>query len=126
MVSLTRSQQLVLYSLGLCYQQLNKRFEDKPLEASVSKIAFIDMVLSSGLFAKKARALYKNLETLEKKKLIVYGHKHIHFTQRGYTAFGRLIREFEPFVAQTEFWRAHWNNFHRKIQAYLKGSFIKG
>jgi len=121
MVSLTRSQQLVLYSLGLCYQQLNKRFEDKSLEASVSKVAFIDMALSSGLFAKKARALYKNLETLEKKKLIAYEHKHIHFTQRGYVTFSRLVREVEPFVAQTEFWRAHGNNFHRKIQARLKG-----
>lgn len=121
MVSLTRSQQLVLYSLGLCYQQLNKRFEDKPLEASVSKVMFIDMVLSSGLFAKKARALYKNLETIEKKKLIVYEHKHIHFTQRGYAAFSRLVHEFAPFIAQHDFWHTHRNDFHRKIQAHLKG-----
>ncbi len=117
---LTNNQRLVLYSLGQCYSQLNRKFEDKPLEISVSKIAFIEALLKSGLVSKKARALYKNLETLEKKKLIVYDNKMLKFTKRGYSSFSRLGKEIEPYVTHNSFWNSDVK-FNRKLQARLKG-----
>ena len=119
MPTLTRNQQLILYSLGLCYRQLNKKFEDKPLEVSVSKIFFIETLLKSNLMAKKHRALYKNLETLEKKKLIAYANKHIKFTKRGYTAFNRLSKEANPYIQHSQFWSSPLV-FDRNIQLRLR------
>lgn len=116
---LTNNQQLMLYSLGLCCRQLNKRFEDKPLEASVSKILFIETLLKSALVSKKTRALYRNLELLEGKKLITYRNRQIHFTKRGYSLFNKLDRQVEPYIRHRSFWSSPII-FDRNIQARLR------
>ena len=101
---LTKAHQLVLYSLGECYRQLNKRFEAAPLEVSVSKVVFIQMLMDAGLVGKKERALYKNLELLEQKKLVVYTNKQLRFTPRGYQMFSKLSKDVNPYVAHHSFW----------------------
>ena len=83
---LTLPLRLALYSFGQCHKQLNKRFDNAPLDVAISKSAFIETLLSGGL-KKKERAWYKNLELLEKKKLISYSDKELRFTEKGYKAF---------------------------------------
>ena len=102
---LTKTQRLTLYSLGECYKQLNKKFEGSPLEVFVSKIAFIEVLMKSGLVEKKERALYKNLECLEKKKLVSYKDRNLRFTQRGFNQYNGIRKETEPFF---------------KVQSFLK------
>jgi hypothetical protein len=120
MGGLTHNQQLILYSLGQCSKRLNERFEDKPLEVSVSKVAFIEALDHSGLVVKKARALYKNLETLEKKKLISYKQKQLRFTRRGFRMFTALRQQVVPFVLHKQFWETELP-INRRLQAVFKG-----
>ena len=67
-MSLTKAQKRILYALGQCYQKLNQPYQDKPLTVFVSKIAFIELLQKAEFIKKQPRALYKNLELLEKKK----------------------------------------------------------
>jgi len=116
---LSKTHQLMLYSLGRCTKQLNKRFEDAPLEVSISKAGFIDVLMESGLVGKKERALYKNLELLEKKRLLSYEHRELKFTLKGYKAFTKVQKSIMPYISHHAFWESHVPSM-RKLQAHLK------
>lgn len=116
-MGLTKTQKLTLYSLGECYNQLNKRFGDAPLEVFISKIGFIEVMINSGLVEKKPRALYKNLETLEQKKLIYYENRNLRFTKRGFVHYNRIKKAIEPFMAVKTFLKDIRTN--RKLQTTL-------
>jgi len=120
MGGLTQKQQLILYSFGQCSQQLNRRFADQPLEVSVSKIAFIEALESSGLVSKKTRALYRNIETLEQKKLLSYHSRQLRFTQRGYESYRLFEQRIAPFSSHRSFWESHFA-LNRHLQAVFKG-----
>ena len=107
---------LTLYSLGQCYRQLNKRFDNAPLEVAISKSVFIDTLQKA--IDKKERALYKNLELLQKKKLISYTHKELRFTERGYTHFLKIQHDVTPFLRDEQFWSSHLPE--NRLQAKLK------
>ena len=115
----SKTHQLTLYSLGQCYRQLNKRFEDKPLEISISKVGFIELLLASKLVGKKKRAIYKNLELLEKKKLVSYDKKQLCFTRRGYKLYNKISASVEPYIEHRDFWESGVK-VKRKLQAVLK------
>lgn len=102
-MGLTKTQKLTLYSLGECYNQLNKRLSEAPLTVFISKIGFIEVMMNSGLVEKKERALYKNLESLEKKKLISYEERNLKFTKRGLIHYQRIKNGIGPFLAVEKF-----------------------
>ena len=102
-MGLTKTQKITLYSLGECYNQLNRRFGDAPLEVFISKIGFIEVMIDSGLVEKKPRAIYKNLESLENKKLIYYENRNLRFTKRGFIHYNRIKKAIEPFLAVGKF-----------------------
>ncbi len=116
-MGLTKTQKITLYSLGECYNQLNKRFGDAPLQVFISKIGFIEVMIDSGLVEKKERALYKNLETLEKKKLVYYENKNLRFTKRGFIHYNRIKNGLKPFLAVEKFLKDV--NTNRKLQTTL-------
>jgi hypothetical protein len=118
---LTKAHQLVLYSLGECYRQLNKRFEAAPLEVSVSKVLFIQMLIDAGLIGKKERALYKNLELLENLKFVSYSNKQLRFTQRGYTLFSKISKDLSPYLLHNDFWSSQ-DLGQKKLQLRFKNS----
>ena len=68
----TRVQGFILFTLGKWFEEANRKIAGKPLEVSISKATFIGLVKKAEFARKQSRALYKNLEILEKKKLIVY------------------------------------------------------
>ena len=103
-MSLTKTQQRILYSLGHCYQNLNEPYQDKPLKVRISKIAFIELIKQADFMKKQERALYKNLELLEKRKLIEYIDKKIRLTQKGQRFFNKIDKEVRPFMHIKEFW----------------------
>jgi hypothetical protein len=91
-MKLTKTQQLMLYSLGHYYNALNQDLQ-KVLSLHTSKIAFIELLLKSALFNKKERALYLNLGSLEQKELIAYDNRRVFLTELGVKQFKRLDKE---------------------------------
>ena len=94
----TKKQNYILYALGQWYEQANKQVADKELEVSISKSIFIDLVMKAKIVEKKERALYKNLEALEKLKLIDYKSKNLSLTKKGGKLYARLNNEIKPYV----------------------------
>jgi len=119
-MKLTKTQRLILYSLGQYYQQLNQPLEDAPIRLRTSKIAFIELILSSEVIAKQARALYRNLETLEDLKLIGYDNRMIKFTPQGLKILERINKEITQFIEIKKFFRKAGKP-KRKLQTVIKG-----
>ena len=71
-VDITKTERFMLYSLGKWFEEANKKIKSKNLKVSISKTSFIELVKKSEIAKKQSRALYKNLESLEKRKLIIY------------------------------------------------------
>lgn len=94
---LTRNQRQILFALGQFYHSLNQPLVEKPLRIKTSKIAFIELLLKSGIVSKQERAAYKNLETLENKKLIAYVRRMITFTERGLWELDKISDEVHQF-----------------------------
>ena len=116
-MKLTKTHRLILYALGQFYQQLNQPLKEKPLQLRTSKIAFITFLLHSGIITKHERALYKNLELLEKKKLITYDHRMIQFTEQGLDILEKIDSEIQQFVQIEEHFR---NTKKPKLQTLIK------
>ena len=71
----TKVQNYILFTLGKWFEEANEYIKDRPLEVSISKASFIEVVKTADFAKKQERALYKNLEILEKKKLINFNKK---------------------------------------------------
>lgn len=95
---LTPPEKLILHSLGQFYISLNQPLIEKPVRVRTSKIAFIELMLKSSVISKQARALYKNIEGLEKKKLLRYDHRRIAFTPKGLQELDKVQKEIKPFT----------------------------
>ena len=100
-MKLSDQQKFILFALGKCYQKCNQSLKAKMLEASISKSAFIEIVGKAGITKKKERALYKNLESLEKSKLILYENKNLKLTERGKKVFDKLNNKLYPYFNLT-------------------------
>lgn len=118
-MSLNKTQQRILYALGHCYKKYNQQYQDKPLQFFVSKIGFIELIKQSDSIKKQDRALYKNLEILEKRKLIEYQEKKIRLTQKGKIFFNKIEKEIKPFVDLKEFWHQKLKT-ERQLQTYIE------
>src|SRR3989338_4801352 len=96
---LTSEQNFILFSLGKCYEEFNRRFKEAPVQIEMSKSHFIELARAAGMVQKKARALYKNLEDLEAKKLLSYANTSLKLTYKGEKHYQRLLAKVEPYVA---------------------------
>ncbi len=94
-MKLTQVEKLILFSLGQFYKSINQPLVEKPLTLRTSKITFIEWMLHSGIIAKQERALYRNIESLEKNKLIQYDTRMIMFTNLGLKELERIKKELE-------------------------------
>ena len=117
-MSLTRVQRLILFSLGQFYHALNQPLVEKPLLLETSKITFIELLLNSKVISKQERAVYKNLETLEGKKLIEYDQKMIRFTEKGLKELQKITTEIVQYKKTEEFF--HNVQPKRKLQTMIK------
>ncbi len=97
-MKLNKKYQFILYALKTYLKKLNKKFEDKPLEASVSKIDFIRLLQSLRIIEKSQRGLYKNLEILEKKKLIIYDNRFLKLTDKGLKITQQKEKDLFPYL----------------------------
>ncbi len=118
-MKLTKTQRLILFSLGQFYQSINQPLEQTPLKLETSKITFIELLLQSGLITKQERALYKNLETLESKKLIEYETRMIKFTDTGLKILQKINKEIKQFAGVESYFREN-KKTTRKLQTIIK------
>jgi hypothetical protein len=96
-MALTRVQAFMLYALGTTHDQFSARFKDKPLSLTMNKVDFIDLVHSAKIAEKKDRAVYKNLESLEKLKLVAYNNKTLTLTKKGRIAYESIKTSMAPY-----------------------------
>ncbi|MFH1317087.1 MAG: hypothetical protein ABII01_06210 [Candidatus Woesearchaeota archaeon] len=96
-MKLTIKTKLILFALGAYYKIMNRRFKSKGLEVALSKSDFISLVKNAGIEKKQPRSIYKNLETLEKKRYITYDNKTLKFTPAGEKRFKSIEKELMPY-----------------------------
>jgi hypothetical protein len=97
-MKINKKQIFILYALMGYLKKINKKFQHKPLEASVSKISFIELLKNLQIVEKSQRGLYKNLETLEKKKLIKYENHFLKLTKKGLKIVKEKDKELFPYL----------------------------
>ena len=97
-MKITKTQNFILFTLGKWYEEANKKIKGKPLLVCISKKIFIDLVKNSKITKKQDRALYKNLETLEKSKLITYKNRSLRLTQKGNKIFQKIHRDVKDYI----------------------------
>ena len=117
----TKKQNFILFTLGKWYEEANNKIKGKPLGVCISKKIFIELVMKAGIAKKQERALYKNLETLEKKKLILYDSKVLGLTPRGKKLFGKLNKQISPYINLYEKLKSKDpTTYTRKVQTVLR------
>ena len=115
------TQNFILFTLGRWYEQANEKIKGKPLEVCVSKKVFIELVTKAGIAEKQERALYKNLETLEKKKLIKYENKELMLTNKGKVLFEKLDKQVMPYISLYEKLKSKDpTSYTKKVQTILR------
>ena len=118
-MKLTRTQRLILFSLGQFYQSINQPLTEKPLKLRTSKITFIELLLSSGSVGKQERSFYKNLESLEKSKLITYEKRMIRLTDKGLKILEKINKEIKQFTDIKTFFSDGKIVLKRKLQTTI-------
>lgn len=117
----TKTQKFMLFTLGKLYEIANQKIKGKPLEIFISKKSFIEIVIKAGITKKQERALYKNLEILEKKKLIRYKNKKLMLTTKGKKLFNQIKKQFDPYINLCEKLKEKGPaSYTKKIQTVLK------
>ncbi|MDA1197244.1 MAG: hypothetical protein O2779_04755 [Nanoarchaeota archaeon] len=117
----TRVQEFILFTLGKWFEEANKKIVGKPLEVSISKTIFIGLVKKAEFARKQSRALYKNLEILEKKKLISYANKELMLTARGRKLYATIDSRVSPYVDVVSRLRERdASKYTKKVQTVFK------
>jgi len=120
-VKSTKTQRFILFTLGKWYEEANKKIKGKPLQVCISKKIFIELVRKAGFAKKQERALYKNLETLEKKKLVKYANKELVLTIKGKKLFSKINNQVSPYINLYEKLKSKDpTSYTRKVQTILK------
>jgi len=119
-MGLSKPQAFVLFALGRCYEECDRRFADKPLVVNMNKKAFIELARAANMVSKGERAMYKNLEDLEQKRLISYDNKSLRLTDRGESRFQEILSKVEPYLAVSLLLRSENVLKYTKVQAKFK------
>ena len=96
-MKLSNKTRHMLFALGVYYKLANKKVTVDSMRVVIPKTDFIRLVKEANIAEKKARAIYKNLVTLEKKKLVTYNNKELMFTVKGIKAFKEIEEELAPY-----------------------------
>lgn len=117
----TRTQKFILYSLGAWFEEANKKIRHANLAVSISKALFIDLALKAGFAKKQKRAFYKNLEILEKKKLLKYENKELELTPRGTKHYEKIKKDIGPYLnVYLKLQTKNPTSYTRKVQTIFR------
>jgi len=120
LMGVTGTKKEMLFVLGMFFNKTSRRFSKFPLDVSVSKAEFIDVIISMKTVAKQKRALYKNLEGLQKDKYILYDDRNLRLTRKGFNEYEKVRKEVERYRKISDSIAAGRIKFKRKTQTRLK------
>lgn len=116
---ISNTEEEMLFVLARFLQESNKQFEDSPLRISVSKAEFIDGIMKLKAVQKQERAVYKNLENLERKRLIKYTKtKELGLTRKGLNQYNDMNKSITKYMLILN--RLESKNMSRNIQSKLR------
>lgn len=122
-MQLTRVQEHILFTLGHWYAEARLKLPAE-LELSLSKKAFIESLLAASIAGKKERALYRNLEDLEQRKLLAYRNRALSLTPAGQRVYESISRKLAPFLGVVDALRQKDPlRYSKKIQTAFSGTF---
>lgn len=117
----TRVQNFILFTLGKWFEEANRKIDDGQLRVSISKPVFISFIRAAGFAKKQERALYKNLEILEKKKLVSYHNGSLALTSKGHALYDDINKRLAPFFGVfTKLKESDPINYTRKVQTVFR------
>lgn len=119
-MAMSSQQAFVLFALGRCYEECDRRFAGKFLEIDLNKKVFIGLAQKAGMVVKGERAMYQNLEDLEQSKLISYDNRCLHLTPRGEKKYQELLSKIEPYLAVSLLLRSDDILKYAHVQAKFK------
>jgi hypothetical protein len=96
-MKLNIKEKLMLYALGRYYEVSAKVLPNEALAIHLPKPVFIDFIKKVELFDKGERAIYKNLEYLEDRKLVSYENRNLSLTERGQNVYNKIKSEIKPY-----------------------------
>ena len=96
-MKLNIKEKLMLYALGKYYDISAKVLPNTELAIHLPKTIFIDFIRKVELFDKGERAIYKNLEYLEDRKLVSYANKNLSLTEKGQKIYERIKADVRPY-----------------------------
>lgn len=96
-MKLNKIEKVMLYALGRYYEISIRTIPDKSLAIHLPKSVFIDFVKKVELFEKGERAIYKNLEYLEGRKLISYENRNLALAEKGRKEYKQLKEGLRPY-----------------------------
>ena len=93
---------LMLFMLGRVFEKSQSRFASSPVELRLSKVDFIEAMMKINAVKIKERAIYKNLEALEKMKLIKYENKDMQLTKKGIAKYNKIMKKVGAYLETEE------------------------
>ncbi|MBW2991735.1 hypothetical protein KY345_00775 [Candidatus Woesearchaeota archaeon] len=96
-MKLNKIEKVMLYTLGRYYEVSQRAVSSKTLAIHLPKSVFIDFVKKVKLFEKGERAIYRNLEYLEGRKLISYENRNLRLTERGKKQYREIRDGLRPY-----------------------------
>lgn len=94
---LSKPQEFMLFLLGMCHEHCNNHIKG-PLKLELRKSDFIALAKSAGLVGKSPRAMYRNLELLEKANFISYKNSRLSLTKKGQSNFNKKLKMVQPYI----------------------------
>lgn len=110
----------MLFILGQFFRETDRRFSSAPLRIQIPKVEFIEAIRAMGVLDKKDRAVYKNLEALQKARLISYKGRNLSLTHKGHSRYLRLCREIEHYNDILSTIKSGKISFRRKTQTRFR------
>ncbi|MFC1723833.1 hypothetical protein ACFL0V_06860 [Nanoarchaeota archaeon] len=119
-MGLTPSTKEMLFILGKVLKATNRRFGKAPLDVSIFKAEFIDILKTLRIIKKQPRSIYKNLESLQKMRFVSYKGKCLSLTKKGHLAYTKMDKELQSLSKFQDKISSSKVSFRRKTQTKLK------
>jgi hypothetical protein len=119
-MTLTDKKKEMLFILGQFLLETDKKFAEAPLQVSISKAEFIEIIKDMKAVSKTERTIYKDLEELQEKRYIIYDERDLRMSKKGYNEYIGIIEEADRLKQLAESIKASNIRFKRKIQTKLK------
>ena len=117
--NISKKSEQMLFILGEFLRELNKKFSSNILRIQISKAEFIDIIKKISIVNKQPRAIYKNLEELEKAKYLIYSGRNLKLSRKGIKAYESIRNDIDIYYSIVGILKSGKISFKRKTQSKL-------